>query len=174
MNKHEISQKLISHHNQFIACLESIPYSEVILSKNGKWSPAQQLVHIVKSVAPVRLAFIFPSFLLKIIFGSANRPSKTYDALISKYHAKLAAGGKASARFVPQLETTSIEKNSKQLQQLIKSLTSQVNSFEEDQLDRLILPHPLLGKLTLREMLYFTIYHVEHHQKQVEEQRNRS
>jgi hypothetical protein len=34
-------------------------------------------------------------------------------------------------------------------------------------LDLLILPHPLLGKLTLREMLYFTLYHVEHHEKQV-------
>ncbi len=41
-----------------------------------------------------------------------------------------------------------------------------VDSFSEAQLDALILPHPLLGKLTLREMLYFTIYHVQHHEKQ--------
>lgn len=25
-------------------------------------------------------------------------------------------------------------------------------------------PHPLLGKLTLREMMFFTIYHVQHHE----------
>ena len=30
-------------------------------------------------------------------------------------------------------------------------------------LDVYILPHPLLGKVTLREMLYFTIHHNEHH-----------
>jgi len=35
--------------------------------------------------------------------------------------------------------------------------------MDEDDLDRVMLPHPLLGKLTLREMLFFTIYHVEHH-----------
>ena len=40
------------------------------------------------------------------------------------------------------------------------------DSFSEKQLDTFILPHPLLGKLTLREMLYFTIYHAEHHKKQ--------
>jgi hypothetical protein len=28
----------------------------------------------------------------------------------------------------------------------------------------LILPHPLLGKITIREMLYFTAYHVQHHE----------
>lgn len=37
-----------------------------------------------------------------------------------------------------------------------------------DELDKYILPHPLLGKLTIREMMYFTIYHVEHHKKLTE------
>jgi hypothetical protein len=30
------------------------------------------------------------------------------------------------------------------------------------------LPHPLLGKLTLREMLYFTAYHADHHRHSIE------
>jgi len=38
----------------------------------------------------------------------------------------------------------------------------------EAALDKYILPHPLLGKLTLREMLYFTAYHVAHHKQLVE------
>ena len=38
------------------------------------------------------------------------------------------------------------------------------DKFSEDEIDTYILPHPLLGKLTIREMIYFTIYHVEHHQ----------
>lgn len=45
------------------------------------------------------------------------------------------------------------------LDQLIKS----IQKYSEQELDQTILPHPLLGKITLREMLYFTIYHVEHH-----------
>jgi len=49
----------------------------------------------------------------------------------------------------------------------VQALARRIDRFSETQLDQLILPHPLLGKLTLREMLYFTIYHVQHHQKQL-------
>jgi hypothetical protein len=35
--------------------------------------------------------------------------------------------------------------------------------WKDDQLDHYIAPHPLLGKLTLRELCYFTIYHAGHH-----------
>jgi len=47
----------------------------------------------------------------------------------------------------------------------MKWLFSKLDKFTENELDRYILPHPLLGKLTLREMLFFTIYHIEHHEK---------
>ena len=42
-------------------------------------------------------------------------------------------------------------------------MARQTSQISEHKLDRCILPHPLLGKLTLREMIYFTIYHMEHH-----------
>ena len=45
----------------------------------------------------------------------------------------------------------------------VEALCSRLERMDEKQLDAYLLPHPLLGKLTLREMLYFTIYHVEHH-----------
>ncbi len=53
------------------------------------------------------------------------------------------------------------------LKLLIISLCSKVDTCSKGQLDTFILPHPLLGKVTLREMLYSTIYHVQHHQKQI-------
>jgi hypothetical protein len=46
---------------------------------------------------------------------------------------------------------------------LKEKLIRKVLSYREGKLDHYILPHPLLGKLTLREMLFFTIYHNEHH-----------
>jgi hypothetical protein len=52
-----------------------------------------------------------------------------------------------------------IEKYTEQKQRLISKIEKQ----SEIHLDKYILPHPLLGKLTLREMLYFTIHHNEHH-----------
>jgi hypothetical protein len=35
--------------------------------------------------------------------------------------------------------------------------------WADSQLDQYIVPHPLLGKITLRELCYFTIYHTYHH-----------
>lgn len=167
MNKNEIQERLRHNHFRFIKQVTDLSDSDFLHSNNNKWTAGQQLEHIIKSVRPVNLAFTLPTFLLKIVFGKANRASKSYEALIEKYHAKLAAGGKSSAPFIPKAVTLADrEKLSKRLQALTNSLINRADSFSENQLDTLLLPHPLLGKLTLREMLYFTIYHAEHHEKQ--------
>ena len=168
MNKSETLQQLRDNHFRFIKLVNSLSDSDFLFSNNGKWTAGQQLEHIVKSVSPVNLALTLPGFVLKVAFGTANRPSKTYEVLVEKYHAKLAAGGKSSAPFIPKTVTLGQrEKLLKKLQVLVQSLVERANSRSENQLDAFILPHPLLGKLTLREMLYFTSYHVEHHEKQI-------
>jgi hypothetical protein len=166
MNRSEIVNTLIHNHTQFIRTLQAMPAEEAHRSLNDKWSPAQLLDHLVRSVSPVRLAFSLPSFVLKWKFGMANRPSRTYEALVEKYHAKLSAGGKASGNFIPA-NTVDVKLHADKLMSVVHSLCSKIGSYSEDQLDRYILPHPLLGKLTLREMLYFTVYHVEHHHAQI-------
>jgi hypothetical protein len=98
------------------------------------------------------------------MFGKTNRPSKTYDDLVTKYKTKLAAGGRASGPFIPpfisfEKKDELIKKYNEQKQKLIIKIEKQ----PEKDLDAYILPHPLLGKVTLREMLYFTIHHNEHH-----------
>lgn len=168
MNKSELQQSLLKHYTNFISTVDLLPAQEIHVSRHGKWSPARQLDHLVRSVAPVRMAFYLHSFLLKMFFGTANRPSRTYDELVAKYHNKLSAGGKASGRFIPQEKPVSVKQASQRLHSLIQSLCKKIGAYSEEELDKLILPHPLLGKLTLREMLYFTIYHAQHHQKQVQ------
>jgi hypothetical protein len=39
--------------------------------------------------------------------------------------------------------------------------------WPERALDRHLLPHPLMGLLTIREMLAFTVYHTAHHLRRV-------
>jgi len=167
MNKSEILQQLRNNHSRFSKLITGLPDSDFLRSTNDKWTPGQQLEHIVKSVRPVSLALLLPNFFLRIAFGKANRPSRSYNELVTKYHAKLATGYKASAPFVPKAVVTSDRDGlAKRLQVLTNSLSEQISSYSENQLDTIILPHPLLGKLTLREMLYFTIYHAEHHEMQ--------
>lgn len=133
-------------------------------SPNGKWSAGQNLDHLIRAIKPLQLAYNLPKFALAILFGKANRSSRTYDELVIKYKTKLAAGGKASGPFIPpavsfEKKDTLIKKYAAQKNKLITKIEKQ----SETGLDKYILPHPLLGKITLREMLYFTIHHNEHH-----------
>ena len=47
-------------------------------------------------------------------------------------------------------------------------LPAALANWNEKALDRHCLPHPVLGKLTVREMLFFTLYHNTHHVNDVE------
>lgn len=165
MDKQTLKIKLHESHNTFISYLDRLSEDAFLSRKNDKWTAGQQLEHIVRAVKPVRQVLSAPKFLLKSIWGKANRESRTYTDLVNKYHVKLAAGGRAAGRFVPK--AVSVEKGSRlkvRLKNEVDKLAAKLDKFSEHELDTYILPHPLLGKLTIREMIYFTIYHVEHHQ----------
>ena len=167
MNKPELIQQLKIHHSNFADYIINLSETDFLFSLNNeKWTSGQQLEHIVMSVIPLVKALSLPTFVLGFVFGKANRSSKTYDELIAKYHSKLQAGGIAPARFSPKKISVkeSVQVKNKLLK-LVDKLCHQLEKLNESQLDKYILPHPLLGKLTLREMFYFTSYHVQHHLK---------
>jgi hypothetical protein len=139
-----------------------------MFNRNEKWTAGQQLDHLIRAVKPLTQGFILPSFVFGLLFGKSNRPGKTYEELVEKYKQKLAAGGRASGRFIPPPILLSQKRDLViKLNKLAAKLASQVSRLSEQDMDTYILPHPLLGKLTLREMMYFTIYHVEHHQENI-------
>jgi len=162
--------KLISGHTNFIKTLRSLSDTEFQIKPGEKWTAGQQLEHIIKSVKPVYMAFGLPLFVLKMKFGLSNRPSISYDAFVEKYLKVLDENKDymLPERFAPEeIRLSSKEKKLRKLENLVQKLASRLNRFSEDELDAHILPHPVMGKLTLREMLYFTIYHVHHHDKQI-------
>ena len=170
MKKAEIAQKLILNHKNFITTLNQLSEKDFERNRENKWSAGQQLEHIIKSVKPVEMAFGLPAFVLKRKFGLANRPSKSYDDLVTKYKNTLNTKSdfKMPNEFAPN--EASFSKRKKELEKLdqsVQKLCTRVNTFSEEELDKFVLPHPLMGKVTLREMLYFTAYHVQHHQKQI-------
>ncbi|MEO0570346.1 MAG: DinB family protein [Bacteroidota bacterium] len=172
MDKAQIGQELVVHHQNFIAMLRSLSDEDFQKKPGVKWTAGQQLDHIVKSVKPIDMAFGLPMFVLKMKFGLSNRPSKTYEALVSKYQKALEdkAGFEIPSEFAPsKIPLKKREKVLGKMDELIHKLRNRLAKFSEGELDTYILPHPLMGKLTLREMLYFTIYHVQHHHRQIPE-----
>lgn len=143
-----------------------------VVGVSPSWTPGQQLDHIWRSVAPLTQVLRLPEPLLRLFFGRANRPSRPYAEVVARYQTRLAGGGRASGRYLPAATATATAKAQKQataaaLRKAVRQLTQRAGTYSEPELDACVLPHPLLGKLTLREMLCFTLYHVEHHHKQV-------
>src|SRR6187200_3629205 len=163
-NKSQIISALNENVDSFNNYITPLNKEQFETSSDGKWSAGQNLDHLIRSIKPLQLAYGLPKFALRIMFGKTNRPSKTYDELVAKYKNKLAAGGRASGPFIPSFidfekKDELIKKYAEQKQKLILKIEKQ----NEKDLDVYLLPHPLLGKVTLREMLYFTIHHNEHH-----------
>ncbi len=166
MTKQEIIIKLIKNHSDFAELVKGLNSKDFIFSLDNKWTAGQQIDHIYRSISPLLMAFSFPKFVIRMLFGKANRPSMSYDNLIKKYLLKLENGGAATGRFVPKAVKSGQKGHlTHHLFEVVESLTIKIDKYTEQQLDEYILPHPLLGKLTIREMLYFTIYHVEQHHK---------
>ncbi len=131
-----------------------------------KWSIAENIQHLIISTNTTTLAYTLPAFIVRWISGKPNRISKSYNGLVEKYKEKLAAGGKASGRFVPK--PLDIKYGRQQLMEdwdkaAAKYINALKNNTSADKLDNYLARHPLLGRITLRELCYFTIYHTEHH-----------
>lgn len=142
--------------------------SDAFFARIGaSWSPAETVRHLTKATRPVALALATHPLLLRLRFGKSKRPSLSYDALRTDYLQKLSEGGQAG-RFAPSDQTNpdregwrkEIMTNFARANHDLRTATAR---WSERRLDTHQLPHPLLGKLTVREMLFFTLYHQRHH-----------
>lgn len=152
------------NYTRFINYINTLSENEFLFALEGKWSAGEQLDHLVRSTKPLILAVRIPKFILQLVFGEANRPSKSYEEIVEKYLNKISEGGKATGNFIPpKVGYDKRLRLQKELQSVILKINKGLKNFTEEELDRCILPHPLLGKITFREMIYFSIYHVDHH-----------
>jgi hypothetical protein len=150
----------------------SLSASEFMLRVDEAWTPAEQLAHLNSAVSAVARGFGISRLVLRIRFGASRRESRTFDALRDDYLTRLAGGGRASGGFVPPREDLGDEQSLVRQRELLGRwqrvngrLQAALRGWREPQLDRIQLPHPILGKITAREMLFFTIYHDGHHVK---------
>jgi hypothetical protein len=165
VDKSELKAALVKSYQQFINYVDDLTLDEYDFAPDGKWTAGQQTEHLIKSTSPIVQGLSLPKFMLKLKFGTANRESKTYDELVSKYHMKLEQGGKSTDKYSPAKVPGSIrQKKSKQLLHNIESICTKLENWSEKDLDSYVVAHPLLGKITIRELFYFSAYHAHHHQ----------
>lgn len=169
MNKTELKESLEKRYSTFANYINGLSKDEFLFAYQSKWTAGQQLKHIVLCVNPLVKVFGMPNTMIEQNFGTTVAPGRTYDQLLADYLEKLDQSGKAPNPYLPEI----VSENEKsellnRLPKLMEKLNTEIDIFTEEELDILCIPHPLLGNISLREMLYNAIYHVEHHQKLTE------
>jgi uncharacterized damage-inducible protein DinB len=165
MHKEEIIEMFERLHRELNAFVSNLSKEQKSTDIAGKWSVLQNLDHLNKVLALLNKAMAKPKFILRFAFGKPNRLGRTYKKLEARYHEK--AQGPAVAPEVyraeenASLSTEAVEEEFQVLSQ--KFLRIVEKKWSDKQLDKYLLVHPLLGRLTIREMLYFVHWHTNHH-----------
>lgn len=141
-----------------------VPDDNFNISVQNKWTPAENISHLVTATKMTLLPFTLPKFVPTLLYGKSNGKSRSYDELVAAYEGKLAGGAKATGVYVPKKTNYNRDKLAKQILKEGEKLAATIDTnWTEEQLDTYRVAHPILGKLTMRELAYFTIYHNIHH-----------
>ena len=166
LSKTNIENQLQKAFEEAIQWIDKHPENElnkVVL--DGKWTAAGDVFHLIKRTKAVSAGMKKPKLLLRWTFGMNNRNEKSFEQLKEKYYRVLqgpnvqAPTGYSAAKGRQFNKSELIARFNHELDQLIKTMSK----WNEKQLSKYILPHPALGKMTMRELLYFTIFHTTHH-----------
>jgi len=150
----------------------AITVEDFFIRYRGEWSASQNVDHLIKSHKPIAKALKLPKIILRTMFGKPDRASLTYEELCKAYRDEIVKGAQASGRYLPSQENLNSGTEGKKkefLDQFFKASTELVSiaeTWDDKELDEYLLPHPILGKLTIREILYFTVYHNLRHASQ--------
>lgn len=143
----------------------SIPSDEFFRSPVDAWSPALNLKHLNKAALPLSLGLALP----KVSFLPMGKSDKqrSYKEVRDLYLEIIKKGAGAGV-FTPLKtgEDGSEEKKLdliKKFEKMHSTLTGRIRAWEQTDLLRYRMPHPILGLLSVREMLFFATYHLGHH-----------
>lgn len=163
-SKHEIISELGESFNSLIAVSSAVPDELYNVSNNNKWTPAENISHLVQATKMTSLVYKLPKFVPVLLYGKPNRTSHGYSKIVDNYHQKLEGGAVASGLYVPKKTNyTKATLNEKLKSEGDKLITAIDKKWNDEQLDHYQVAHPILGLLTARELAYFTIYHNGHH-----------
>ncbi len=134
---------------------------------DDEWSATGYLQHLILSVKPLAKALALPAEQVRALFGQPDHASRSYAALAAFYKARVEqvfpSGvvnpiAPSTYRFpdgVMDKHAYLVQTWQAAHQRLMEALAR----WEEADLDAYQLPHPAMGLVTLREMLFFAHFH---------------
>ena len=168
MDKVEIANLLEKKHQELFSWLEHQPKENWEKGPSEKWTTSQHIQHLVDSLQLLNNALSYPRFIIKYKFGICNRESRDYNTVVTNYQQKLLENKDKAAIFNQKIKKPTLAERDHLLTRLQiqqKKLQYKTVHISEKNLDTLVLQHPLMGKMTVREIIMWTAYHTEHHTK---------
>lgn len=166
MTKPELVQLTNDKFQMLFDFLETHDVDKWDKGPEGKWTTGQHIMHLLQSIKPLNKAMGLPMFVLWYKFGKANRGPRTYDVVKDKYKTKLAAAGTVISPFsknMPETPPSGKQAIIDQLNNQKEIFIKKVNKISEKNLDKYLIPHPLLGRMLIREIIMWHSVHAEHH-----------
>ena len=168
----ELQNNLLNAQNSIGYFFKSIPEETFFSKPDGGWSPAENVRHLTTATFTTGLFIKKELHFLLNLFGKGNS-LKNLHQVRDEYLEKLSSGKKASGIFTPISLSFFRTKEWQQkeceaLEFSIQQIVGVLDHWTEEELDTTNIIHPILGIITVREILYFSLYHLYHHSSIVE------
>ena len=172
MNKELIADLLEEKNLSLIDFLENQAPEKWLEGPKGKWTTGEVALHLLQSIKPLNDALSMPKFLLRLKFGKYTGAIRDYETIVHDYLERLKAQPSFTFKASRNMRQPSLKDKKYilcRLQMESKKLQYKTKRISDTNLDTVLLPHPLLGKIPVRELIMWTAYHMEHHTKILQE-----
>lgn len=130
--------------------------------REGKWSALQNFKHLVLSNQAIASGLKGPKDRLKAL-GAPKNAAIGFDELEKMYKAGV-RNVQGPAAFQPNIEADdTLDALLGRWQGIAEKFEERLKDWTEMELDEITFPHPLMGRLSARQMIYFAIFHTYHH-----------
>jgi hypothetical protein len=177
MDKQGIIEALQQTQVELSDTVQALSAEQFAAAQGESWAASGYLKHLILSNKPFVKGLNLPKEKLGAMFGESTSGSRSYDDLFAVYKGRLSEGIRAE----------NFEKVTPDFYRLPEGITDEkayfvdtwnetherlyaaLENWEESDLDRYQMPHPAIGNITIREMLYFTIFHNRLHLNDIRE-----
>ena len=163
MTQAELVQALEARHQEVGEFFAGLPEATLLANTAPTWNPAQHLIHLTRANSRIAQGFQARDALPDNNSGH----SRPYEVVRESYLAALKQA--PSELLAKNGAAVQVEANTGRAQileaykQATSGLRQAMQTWSETDLDAKAMPHPLLGVISVREMLEFTLYHDLHH-----------
>jgi hypothetical protein len=164
----EILEALESNAARIADFYRTLSDAAILTGDSDHWGPGHHLVHLTQTSAAVTRGLRSSE-----LPAHAHRRSRSYAEVRDAAAASLAATSKE--RHLERGRAVSVAPGTRR-DELVgafvsasEQLRAAAGAWDDAALDHRAMRHPLAGEMTVREMLFFCVFHERHHLRQVQE-----